>query len=76
MLSPKKVKFRKQQKGRMKGFAYRGGKLNFGSLFVDHLDFDFRMGQGHSHPAGLEAVGACRTVSTPQSTLPPCRTHS
>jgi large subunit ribosomal protein L16 len=32
MLSPKKVKFRKQQKGRMKGKAMRGSKLNFGDF--------------------------------------------
>ncbi len=32
MLSPKKVKFRKQQKGRMRGKAYRGGRLNFGEF--------------------------------------------
>ncbi|MCF8111558.1 MAG: 50S ribosomal protein L16 [Desulfobacteraceae bacterium] len=30
MLTPKKVKYRKQQKGRMKGKAHRGSKLNFG----------------------------------------------
>jgi large subunit ribosomal protein L16 len=30
MLSPKKVKFRKQQKGRMRGKAYRGCNLNYG----------------------------------------------
>lgn len=30
MLSPKKVKFRKQQKGRMRGQARRGCNLNFG----------------------------------------------
>jgi len=30
MLSPKKVKHRKVQKGRMKGKAYRGGGLHFG----------------------------------------------
>jgi large subunit ribosomal protein L16 len=30
MLSPKKVKFRKQQKGRMRGVARRGCTLNFG----------------------------------------------
>ena len=29
MLSPKKVKFRKVQKGRMRGLAYRGSDLNF-----------------------------------------------
>jgi len=30
MLSPKKVKYRKVQKGRMKGKAYRGNELHFG----------------------------------------------
>jgi large subunit ribosomal protein L16 len=30
MLSPKKVKYRKQQKGRMRGTAYRGSTLEFG----------------------------------------------
>jgi large subunit ribosomal protein L16 len=30
MLSPKKVKHRKVQKGRMRGKAYRGGQLHFG----------------------------------------------
>lgn len=30
MLSPKKVKWRKQQKGRMKGKAYRGNSITFG----------------------------------------------
>jgi large subunit ribosomal protein L16 len=30
MLSPKKIKFRKQQKGRMKGMSRRGCNLNFG----------------------------------------------
>ena len=32
MLSPKKVKFRKQQKGRMRGVARRGSTLNFGEF--------------------------------------------
>ena len=30
MLMPKKVKFRKQQRGRMKGKAWRGSSLSFG----------------------------------------------
>jgi large subunit ribosomal protein L16 len=30
MLAPKRIRYRKQQKGRMKGTAYRGSKLNFG----------------------------------------------
>jgi large subunit ribosomal protein L16 len=32
MLSPKRVKFRKQQKGKMRGKAYRGGTLQFGDF--------------------------------------------
>jgi large subunit ribosomal protein L16 len=32
MLSPKKVKFRKQMKGRMRGAARRGNSLNFGEF--------------------------------------------
>jgi large subunit ribosomal protein L16 len=30
MLMPKKVKYRKQQRGRMKGKAWRGSELSFG----------------------------------------------
>jgi len=30
MLAPKKVKYRKQMKGRMRGMAYRGNTLAFG----------------------------------------------
>ena len=30
MLAPKKVKFRKQQKGRRRGTAFRGSSLNYG----------------------------------------------
>lgn len=32
MLSPKKVKYRKQQKGRMRGKAYRGSSVAFGDF--------------------------------------------
>ena len=32
MLSPKKIKFRKQQRGRMKGLSKRGCNLNFGDF--------------------------------------------
>ena len=30
MLSPKRVKWRKQHKGKRRGFAYRGGDISFG----------------------------------------------
>jgi large subunit ribosomal protein L16 len=32
MLSPRRTKFRKQQRGRMKGFATRGNNINFGEF--------------------------------------------
>ncbi len=32
MLSPKRVKYRKRQKGRMRGFAYRGSDVSFGEF--------------------------------------------
>ena len=38
MLQPKKTKFRKMQKGKMKGFAQRGSQLAFGSFGIKALE--------------------------------------
>ena len=38
MLAPKKVKFRKMQKGRMCGKAYRGGSLTLGEFGLKALE--------------------------------------
>ncbi len=38
MLSPKKVKFRKQQRGRMRGAAHRGSDLNFGEFGLQAVE--------------------------------------
>lgn len=38
MLSPKKVKFRKQQKGRIKGMAVRGSSVVFGDIGLKALE--------------------------------------
>jgi large subunit ribosomal protein L16 len=38
MLMPKRVKFRKQMRGRMKGKAYRGSELHFGSYGLQALE--------------------------------------
>jgi large subunit ribosomal protein L16 len=38
MLQPKKTKFRKMQKGKMKGNAQRGSQLAFGSFGIKALD--------------------------------------
>jgi large subunit ribosomal protein L16 len=38
MLQPKKTKFRRQQKGRMKGNAQRGNQLAFGSFGIKSLE--------------------------------------
>lgn len=38
MLQPKRTKFRKMQKGRMKGLANRGAELSFGSFGIKSLE--------------------------------------
>ncbi|HXH14190.1 MAG TPA: 50S ribosomal protein L16 [Alphaproteobacteria bacterium] len=38
MLMPKKVKYRKQHRGRRTGLAYRGSNLNFGSFGLKALE--------------------------------------
>jgi large subunit ribosomal protein L16 len=38
MLQPKRTKFRKMQKGRMKGAATRGAELSFGSFGIKSLE--------------------------------------
>ena len=45
MLSPKKVKFRKQQKGKMRGLAYRGSNLNYGEFGLQALDCGYISGK-------------------------------
>ena len=41
MLQPKRTKFRKQQKGRMKGNSSRGHQLSFGQFGIKALDSNF-----------------------------------
>ncbi|PRY49917.1 LSU ribosomal protein L16P [Arcticibacter pallidicorallinus] len=38
MLQPKRTKFRKMQKGKMKGLASRGAELSFGSFGIKSLE--------------------------------------
>lgn len=38
MLQPKRTKFRKQQKGRVKGIAQRGHSINFGEFAIKTLE--------------------------------------
>ncbi len=38
MLQPKKLKYRKQQRGKMKGISWRGSQLAFGSFGLKTLD--------------------------------------
>jgi len=46
MLSPKKIKYRKQQKGRMKGKAYaKGSTLEFGDFGLQALECSFMTSQ-------------------------------
>ena len=41
MLQPKRTKFRKMQKGRMKGVSQRGHQLSNGTFGIKSLDSDF-----------------------------------
>ena len=45
MLQPKKTKFRRQQKGRMKGNAHRGTQLAFGSFGIKTMESCWLTGQ-------------------------------
>jgi len=45
MLQPKKVKFRRVQKGRMKGNAQRGNQLAFGSFGIKSLEEEWITGR-------------------------------
>ncbi|NET49436.1 MAG: 50S ribosomal protein L16 [Merismopedia sp. SIO2A8] len=38
MLSPRRTKFRKQQRGRMRGMATRGNEINFGDFALQALE--------------------------------------
>jgi large subunit ribosomal protein L16 len=38
MLSPRRTKFRKQHRGRMKGNAYRGNNINFGDFGLQAIE--------------------------------------
>jgi large subunit ribosomal protein L16 len=41
MLQPRRTKFRKQQKGRMKGNSTRGNQLAYGTFGIKSLDSEF-----------------------------------
>jgi large subunit ribosomal protein L16 len=45
MLQPRKTKYRKQQKGRMKGNAQRGNQLAFGSFGIKSLESEWITGR-------------------------------
>ena len=45
MLSPRKVKFRKQQRGKMRGKAYRGSNLDFGEFGLQAIDCGYISGK-------------------------------
>ena len=55
MLQPKKTKFRRQQKGRMKGNAHRGSQLAFGSFGIKSMGTKWITGR---------QIEACRIAVT------------
>ena len=52
MLAPKRIKFRKQFKGRTKGIAARGNTVAFGEFGLMSLE----LGKGKGNPEGWVAV--------------------
>jgi len=50
MLMPKKTKFRKQMRGRMKGDAHTGNKISFGSIGLQAI------GRGYVTTRQIEAA--------------------
>ena len=61
MLMPKKVKYRKQQRGRMKGKAWRGSELSFGVYGLKVLEC------GYITDRQIEAIGRCRGLNRRQA---------
>jgi large subunit ribosomal protein L16 len=55
MLSPKRVKHRKVQKGKMRGFAYRGSEVAFGEFGLQAL------GRGYVTSRQIEAARIAMT---------------
>jgi len=55
MFQPKRTKYRKQQKGRNKGIAYRGSSLNFGTFGLKALS------RGHLTSRQIEAARRAMT---------------
>ncbi len=55
MLSPKKVKYNKKQRGRMKGMANSGNKLNFGEFGLQAIEC------GHVSARQIEAARVAMT---------------
>ena len=45
MLQPKKTKYRKQQKGKMKGNSHRGSQIDFGSFAIKSLETGWLTGR-------------------------------
>jgi large subunit ribosomal protein L16 len=45
MLQPKRTKYRKVQKGRMKGVAQRGAEISFGSFALKSLEYAWMTGR-------------------------------
>ena len=81
MLQPKRTKFRREQKGRMKGNAQRGNQLAFGSFGIKTLEncwltaqqieaarqaISSRMNREGSDAPGRQQASGCHEVYRPQ----------
>ncbi len=55
MLMPKKVKYRKQQRGRMTGKAWRGSTISFGEYGLKALECGWITARARRHDAFHQA---------------------
>ena len=60
MLMPKKVKYRKQQRGRMTGKAWRGSELAFGDYGLKVLEPGWITDRQIGQPCGYDPLRQAR----------------
>src|SRR3972149_3864630 len=73
MLAPKKIKHRKQQKGRLRGTAYRGSTLAFGDFGLQAVERGWLAGRPSDTGArgGAAARAGLASARGPAAPAPP-----
>ena len=70
MLMPKKVKYRKQQRGRMRGKAWRGAELSFGDYGLKVMECGYITDRQIEASRIASLASVTLTPSISNSTLP------